>query len=153
MMILCSFSGKYTSKPFIKVSIYTSLSDIQLYLDQLLPTSKFFVCPVIRDYPDEIRFKTKHLVQWGEPFSRMFSAACSQWHIQLQLLTIVVSHVSNLYMKSGSCNIGLVSQVIPRSYQGRCLVLTIPFQSFLLLVSVKGFQNLWTTEKSNQEVE
>lgn len=61
--------------------VYTCLSDIHIYLDQLLPTSKFVVCPGIRDYPEEIRFRTKNLVQWGEPFSRMFSAACDQWHI------------------------------------------------------------------------
>ena len=79
-ILVCSSLGKCISRPF-KHGVYTSLSDIHVYLDQLLPTSKYVVCPSIRDYPEEIRFRTKNLVQWGELFSRMFSAACNQWHI------------------------------------------------------------------------
>ena len=58
-----------------------NLTAVEVYLQQLLPSSGYVVCPGIRKYPDEIRFKTKNLRQWGEPFNRMVSANCSQWHI------------------------------------------------------------------------
>lgn len=38
--------------------VYTSLSDIHIYFDQLLPISKFVVCPGICNYPEEIRVRT-----------------------------------------------------------------------------------------------
>ncbi len=38
-------------------------------------------CPGISEYPSSIRFKTKNLVVWTEPFERYFSTNCSQWHV------------------------------------------------------------------------
>lgn len=60
---------------------YTCPSDILVYLKQLLPSSGYTICPGIKHYPETIRFKTKHLVQWGPPFERLFSDGCSLWHI------------------------------------------------------------------------
>ena len=57
------------------------ISDITIYLDQLLPSSGYVVCPGIKEYPSEIRFKTKNLVEWGAPFNQKFSSTCSRWHI------------------------------------------------------------------------
>ena len=45
------------------------MCDIATYLDELLPCSGYVVCPGIKDYPSEIRFKTKNLVEWGAPFN------------------------------------------------------------------------------------
>ena len=39
------------------------------------------MCPGIKEYPSEIRFKTKNLVEWGAPFNQKFSSSCSRWHI------------------------------------------------------------------------
>lgn len=52
-----------------------------MYLKQLLPSSGYVVCPGIKEYPDQIRFDTKNLRQWGPPFNRKFSANCYQWHV------------------------------------------------------------------------
>lgn len=60
---------------------YTSPSDVAKYLDQLQPGSGCVVCPGISEYPSEIRFKTKHLQEWGPPFHRMSSTECSLWHV------------------------------------------------------------------------
>lgn len=57
------------------------MSSITVYLDQLLPCSGYVICPGITEYPSEIRFKTKNLVEWGAPFNRKFSSTCSLWHI------------------------------------------------------------------------
>lgn len=57
------------------------LSNIDCFLEQLSTTSGFVVCPGIREYPASIRFTTKNLVVWKEPFNRRFSAKCSQWHL------------------------------------------------------------------------
>ena len=65
----------------IQDGVYANPSDIEMYLEQLLPSSGYVVCPGIRSYPDQIRFTTKNLRQWGPPFNRMFSATCAQWHI------------------------------------------------------------------------
>ena len=34
-------------------------------IEQLLPESSYVICPGILDYPPELRFKMKHLHQWG----------------------------------------------------------------------------------------
>ena len=39
------------------------------------------MCPGIKVYPSEIRFRTKNLVEWGAPFNQKFSSSCSRWHI------------------------------------------------------------------------
>ena len=65
----------------IQDGVYSSPSDVEMYLEQLLPSSGYVICPGIRSYPDQIRFATKNLRQWGPPFNWMFSAACAQWHI------------------------------------------------------------------------
>ena len=57
------------------------LSNIEGYLSQLSDSSRFVVCPGIREYPSTVRFKTKNLVVWTDPFERFFSCKCSQWHI------------------------------------------------------------------------
>ncbi len=54
---------------------------IQPYLDQLAPLSGYKLCPGISEYPQEIRFKTKNLREWGLPFNRLDSQACLLWHI------------------------------------------------------------------------
>lgn len=48
---------------------------------QLQSDSLYVVCPGIMSYPSEIKFKTKHLRMWGEPFGRMDSEHCAMWHI------------------------------------------------------------------------
>ena len=53
-------------------------SNVECYLQQLITTSGFVVCPGI---PASIRFNTKNLVVWSEPFNRRFSFNCSQWHV------------------------------------------------------------------------
>lgn len=50
-------------------------------LKQLLPDSGYEICPGICSYPPDIRFKTKHLHEWGEPFNRLDSGSCLLWHI------------------------------------------------------------------------
>ena len=57
------------------------LSEVERYLAQLLLTSDFVICPGIRDYPTSIRFQTKNLVVWNEPFHRRVSSNCAQWHV------------------------------------------------------------------------
>lgn len=56
-------------------------SKIECYLQQLITTSGFVVCPGICEYPASIRFNTKNLVVWSEPFNHCFSFKCSQWHV------------------------------------------------------------------------
>lgn len=58
-----------------------NFSNIECFLQQMITTSSFVVCPGIRDYPASIRFNTKNLVVWSEPFNRRFSVNCSQWHV------------------------------------------------------------------------
>lgn len=60
---------------------YVSTSDVLVYMEQLLPSSGFVLCPGLKEYPQQIRFKTKHLVEWGPPFCRRFSDSCNLWHI------------------------------------------------------------------------
>ena len=60
---------------------YTGISDIVEYLEQLLPSSGYVVCPGLKKYPEQVRFKTKHLVEFGSPFPRLISDQCSMWHI------------------------------------------------------------------------
>ena len=56
---------------------------INHYLDQLLPSSGYHVCPGIMRYPHEtIRFQTKNLREWGIPFTnRVDSKLCELWHV------------------------------------------------------------------------
>ena len=49
----------------------SGLSNITMYLDQLLPYSGYVVCPGIK----------KNLVEWGAPFNQKFSSSCSRSHI------------------------------------------------------------------------
>ncbi len=60
---------------------YTCPCDITTYMDQLLPSSGFVVCPGIKEYPEQIRFKTKHLIEWDRPFPRKCSDSCSLWFL------------------------------------------------------------------------
>lgn len=60
---------------------YTTFSDVEEYLRQLQPSSGYVMCPGIREYPSEIRVKTKHLKEWEAPFNRKFSSECSLWHV------------------------------------------------------------------------
>lgn len=57
------------------------LSEVVAYLQQLDHTSRYVVCPGIQEYPSQLRFKTKHLRDWGTPFCRMDSDSCMLWHI------------------------------------------------------------------------
>jgi len=50
-------------------------------LRHLLPDSGYVICPGISSYPSGIRFKTKHLHEWGEPFNHLDSDTCELWHI------------------------------------------------------------------------
>ena len=77
-------SSRYYWQVFYKVveeGQYTCPSDIEGFLKQLLPSSGYVICPRIKEYPEQIRFKTKHLIEWGLPFSRKFSDHCSLWHV------------------------------------------------------------------------
>ena len=52
----------------------------------LLPSSAFTsvrlrTCPGIKEYPSDVRFKTKNLREWGEPFNRLDSNSCLLWHL------------------------------------------------------------------------
>ena len=58
-------------------------SNVERYLEQLITMSGFVVCPGIHDYPASIRFNTKNLVVWSEPFNRRFCFNCSQWHVPM----------------------------------------------------------------------
>ena len=44
---------------------YTGISDIIEYLEQLLPSSGYVVCPGLKEYPEQVRFRTKHRERWG----------------------------------------------------------------------------------------
>ena len=50
-------------------------------LKQLLPDSGYEICPGITSYPPDLRFKTKHLHEWGEPFNWLDSDSCELWLI------------------------------------------------------------------------
>lgn len=56
-------------------------AEVITYLQQLVHTSGYAICPGIREYPSVIRFKTKHLREWGTPFSRLDSDSCLLWHV------------------------------------------------------------------------
>ena len=58
-----------------------NLKNIEKYLHQLQPISGYVLCPGLSEYPQDIRFKTKSLHEWGEPFGRIDSVACLLWHI------------------------------------------------------------------------
>ena len=58
-----------------------SFDAVQPYLEQLQPLSGYKLCPGIREYPEEIRFQTKNLREWGQPFQRMDSQWCALWHV------------------------------------------------------------------------
>ena len=60
---------------------YSGPSDILHYLEQLLTTSGFVICPGLKEYPKQLGFKTKHLVEWGPPFCRISSDNCTMWHL------------------------------------------------------------------------
>ena len=64
----------------ISSGTYT-FGSVQSFLDQLSTDSGYRVCPGIREYPPEVRFKTKHLREWGLPFNRIDSDNCLLWHI------------------------------------------------------------------------
>ena len=58
--------------------------EISSILDTLLASSGFLVCPGIRDYESQyseaIRFRSKNLRIWMEPFPRHDSIECLLWH-------------------------------------------------------------------------
>jgi len=54
---------------------------VSSYVKQLLPESGYVICPGIVNYPSEVRFKNKHLHEWGEPFNRLDLDNCEIWHI------------------------------------------------------------------------
>ena len=58
-----------------------NFANIESYLTLFDGTSGYVVCPGISEYPDSIRFNTKNLVVWNEPFNRRFSVNCSQFHV------------------------------------------------------------------------
>ena len=58
-----------------------SESVLRKYLDQLRPQSGYKLCPGLKKYPEELRFETKKLRQWGLPFNRIDSQDCHLWHI------------------------------------------------------------------------
>ena len=75
---------------------------LSVLLNQLLPNSEYTVCPGIGSYPPEVRFKTKYLRDWGQPFNRLDADNCLLWHIpnnSHQLPT------SPLYNACNSCRI------------------------------------------------
>ena len=54
---------------------------VSSYLMQLLPGSEHVACPGIQSYPSDIRFRTKHLCDWGQPFNRLDADTCLLWHV------------------------------------------------------------------------
>ena len=58
-----------------------SFNIVKPYLEQLGPLSGYKLCPGIGEYPEEIRFKTKKLREWGLPFKRIDAQSCVLWHI------------------------------------------------------------------------
>lgn len=52
---------------------------MQEYLEQLLPKSGYQLCPGLREYSVDVRFKTKNLREWGMPFGSV-SACCGTSH-------------------------------------------------------------------------
>ena len=59
-------------------------TEITTQLDTLLPSSKFILCPGIRDYEKEfgesVRFQSKNLRVWTIPHQRHDSNQCLLWH-------------------------------------------------------------------------
>ena len=57
---------------------YTGVSK---FLTQLLYSSGYTICPGLKEYPNDVLFKTKNLREWGLPFNRLDSQSCLLWHI------------------------------------------------------------------------
>ena len=60
---------------------HANTADFLSYLRSLLPDSGYVICPGISNYPFNLRFKTKHLHEWGEPFNRLDSDTCELWRV------------------------------------------------------------------------
>ena len=63
--------------------VFSGTVDTGCFLSLLkqLPDSGYEICPGITSYPPDVRFKTKHLHDWGEPFNRLDSDTCELWLI------------------------------------------------------------------------
>ena len=74
---------QYKWQVFFKtvVSGEYSMDAVKEYLDKLRPCSGFKVCPGLKQYPEELRFDTKNLRQWGLPFNRIDAKSCALWHV------------------------------------------------------------------------
>ena len=68
---------------------------LSFLLSQLVPSSEYAVCPGIGAYPPEVRFKTKHLRDWGQPFFRLDADTCPLWHIPSNACQLPTSSLYN----------------------------------------------------------
>ena len=73
MLLLANFLYTISSGAY-------SLAKIAQFLNELLLSSGFILCPGIPAYPDILRFKTKNLIESGPLFNRKYSTACLLWH-------------------------------------------------------------------------
>ena len=58
-----------------------SVDAVKDYLEEFRPHSGYKVCPGLKNYPDELRFDTMNVCQWGLPFNRVDAQSCALWHI------------------------------------------------------------------------
>ena len=58
-----------------------SVDTVKEYLEELKPHSGYKICPGLKNYPEELRFDTKNVRQWGLPFNRIDAQSCALWHI------------------------------------------------------------------------
>lgn len=58
-----------------------SVDAVKEYLDKLRPHSGSKICPGLKNYPEDLRFDTKNIRQWGLPFDHINAESCAFWHI------------------------------------------------------------------------
>ena len=59
-----------------------SMDVIREYLGELRLHSGYKLCPGVKEYPEEVRFETKKVRQWGLPFNRIDCESCTLWHME-----------------------------------------------------------------------
>jgi len=77
----CSIMYKFSAFFQIFASGHANIAKFLSYLRSLLPDPGYVICPGISNYPFNLRFKSKHLHEWGEPLNRLDSDTCELWHV------------------------------------------------------------------------
>ena len=54
--------------------------EVKAIIMTLLLTSKYVICPGIKEYPSELKFETKQYGKWELPYKRHDSKCCAMWH-------------------------------------------------------------------------